>query len=85
MREASQADNFYHIPKKLGLEKGYDEETDQMARMLFDMQQAQREAEEDRADEERRSRQGRPAASERSLVGDSSTGANDTAGGAQVA
>jgi hypothetical protein len=62
-RTASQADAFYHIPKKLGLEKGYDEETYHMARMLFDMQQAAREAEEDRADEERRSRHVRPAGS----------------------
>jgi hypothetical protein len=38
-RAASQVDNYYHIPKKLGREMGYLEKTYRMARILFDMQQ----------------------------------------------
>jgi hypothetical protein len=62
-RTASQADSYYHIPKKLGVQKGYDEETYETARLLFDLQQAEREDEADRANEERRSRLSRPAGS----------------------
>jgi hypothetical protein len=62
-RAASRVDNYYHIPKKLGREKGYDEETYETARMLFDIQEAEREAEAERADDERRSRPSPPTGS----------------------
>ena len=55
-RAVTEIDNYYHIPKKLGPEKGPDEGTYSMARMLFDMQQEREEEAEELADEERQSR-----------------------------
>ena len=62
-RAVSKIDQYYHIPKKLSAEKGPDEWDYSAARMLFDMQLAREEAEEDLAAERRRSSPPRPAVS----------------------
>jgi hypothetical protein len=54
-RAAHQVDNYYHIPKKLGPEKGREEWEYESARMLFDMQHEEEEV----AAEERRFRPSR--------------------------
>ena len=55
-RALTEIENYYHIPKKLGLEMGPEEGAYSMARMLFDMQQEREEEAEELAYEERQSR-----------------------------
>ncbi len=62
-RAVSRVDQYYHIPKKLGPEKGPDEWDYSAARMLLDMQLAREDAEDELTAARRAATPPRPAVS----------------------